>query len=338
MVGFVPYYELGALDKMDLADFTDVVYYALDLKANGLLDEAGSSTGWADLQGGAAATLVSAGHRAHDRVLLSVFSESPTVLAALAAHPLTDGRRLAGELAPLLSQFGFDGVDIDLEGQDGGDRAGFVTYVGELSARLRALDSSWTIMLNTFPQSAEDPTGFFDVQALARSVDDLFVMAYDMADDEIPAANAPLTGASLSIASTLATYTAAGLANKTILGTPFYGYDFPSQGPQVGAQAAGNPYAVTYDDIVSSIVHDGHKPVWDPVTDTPYTVFRRSGSWHQTWFDNPVSIALKTALAAQFHIAGVGAWELGMVQVAPQMIAVLTGGSPVVKLPLATQP
>jgi hypothetical protein len=314
VVGFVPYYELGGIDKMELADFTDVVYYAVDLKPNGLLDEAGSSTGWSDLQDGGAGNLVTSGHTAHDRVLLSVFSQSPGVLATLAAHP-GDGTRLADELAPLLSQFGFDGIDLDFEGEAGADRAGFVSYVAALSSRLRRLDPSWTIMLNTFPQSAEDTSGFLDVQALARYVDVLFVMAYDMTDNEIPSANAPLTGASLTVADALASYAAAGLAGKTILGTPFYGYDFPSQGSSVGAQASGQPYAVTYDAILASIVHDGHKPLWDPA-----------------------SIALKTALAAQFHIAGVGAWELGMVQQAPQMITVLTGGSPVVKLPLATQP
>ncbi len=338
VVGFVPYYELGSLGNADLAAFTDLVYYALNVERNGALEETSSSAGWTSLQDGSAGELVTVGHADRDRVLLSVFSQSQAVLGALSAHPLSAGRRLADELAPQLSSAGFDGVDLDLEGQDASDRSGFVAFVAAFSSRLRALDPTWTIMLNTFPQSVADTTGFFDVPALARSVNDLFVMAYDMDDTEIPSANAPLTGAALSVVGALASYTAAGLANKTILGTPFYGYDFPAQGSNVGAEASGPPYAVTYDAIVESVAHNGHKPLWDPVTETPYTVFRRSGSWHQTWFDNPASIALKTALAAQFHIAGVGAWELGMVQDAPEMISVLAGGSPVVKLPLATQP
>jgi spore germination protein YaaH len=213
-----------------------------------------------------------------------------------------------------------------------------VTFVKAFSARLRILDRSWTIMLNTYPQSVQDTTGFFDVPALAPAVDDLFVMAYDMDNTEIPSADAPLTGASLSDVSALASYSGAGLAAKVILGVPFYGYDFPAAGPKVGSQAAGPPYAVTYDQIVASVTTDGHKPLWDPVTGTPYTVFRRSGAWHQTWFDDPTSIALKTALAAQFHVAGVGAWELGMVRDQAGMVNVLTGGAPVVKLALASEP
>ncbi len=338
VVGFVPYYELGSLGSTNLAAFTDLVYYSLDVRRNGALVENSSSGGWTALQDGGAGNLVAAGHADGDRVLLSVFAESQTVLGSLSSHPLVSGKRLADELAPLLSQLAFDGVDLDLEGQDASDRAGFVAFVAAFSARLRSLDRSWTIMLNTLPQSAEDTTGFFDVPALAPSVDDLFVMAYDMDNTEIPSADAPLTGAALSDVIALITYSAAGLARKTILGMPFYGYDFPAAGARVGAQADGQPYAVAYYQIAASIAHDGHKPLWDPATDTPYTVFRRSGQWHQTWFDNPTSIALKTALAAQFHTAGVGAWELGMVQGEPEMIKVLTGGSAVVKLPLASQP
>jgi hypothetical protein len=337
VVGFVPYYELGSLATTDLAAFTDLVYYALDVSAKGSLVEASSSGGWSSLEDGGAGSLVATGHADGDRVLLSVFAQSQAVLGALSGHAAY-GLRLADQLAPLLTQFGFDGVDLDLEGQDASDRAGFVSFVTAFSARLRRIDPKWTIMLNTYPQSVEDTTGFFDVPALAPHVDQLFVMAYDMDNTEIPSANAPLTGTGLSVVGALATYAGVGLRAKVILGMPFYGYDFPAQGPKAGAEADGPPYAVTYDQIAASITVNGHKPLWDPITDTPYTVFRRSQKWHQTWFDNPTSIALKTALAGQFHIAGVGAWELGMVQDQPEMISLLGGGSPVVKLPLVHQP
>jgi spore germination protein YaaH len=241
-------------------------------------------------------------------------------------------------VASLLAHYGFDGVDLDLEGWDASDRAGFVAFVAAFSTTLRALDRSWTIMLNTYPQSAEDLTGFYDVKALSSHVDQMFVMAYDMDSTEIPSADAPLAGASLSDVSALASYVAAGLGPKVILGIPFYGYDFPASGPTDGAAATGSPYAVTYDEIAASITVDGHKPLWDAATETPYILFRLGKQWHQTWFDDPVSVALKTALAAQFHVAGVGVWELGMVAGAPEMIRALAGGSPVVKLSLAVKP
>ncbi len=334
VVGFEPWYELGSVSSTNLAELTSVVYSALDVRANGTLVERSSSGAWSALQNGGASALVSAGHAAGDQVLLSVFAQSQAVIGPLCAQPSRTGERLAGELAPLLSRYSFDGIDLDFESEDALGRNGFVSFVKALTTRLAALDPSPDVMLNVFPQSVFDTGGFIDVQALAPVVDQLFVMAYDMEDTEVASADAPLTGADLSVAGTLAAYRAAGLAHKTILGIPFYGYDFPAGGPGFGAQAVGNPYAVTYDAVVSSIVHDHHKPRWDPTTDTPYTVFKRGRQWHQTWFDDPVSVALKTAIAGQFGVAGVGAWELGMVKGQPQMVSLLTGGSPVVKLPL----
>ena len=64
-------------------------------------------------------------------------------------------------------------------------------------------------------------------------------------------------------------------------------------------------------------------------------MFRRNGKWHQTFFDDPVSIALKSALAAQFGCAGVGVWELGMSGNDASVDAALLGGAVPVKLPLA---
>lgn len=338
VVGFVPYYELSSIRSESLAAFTDLVYYEVDLRSNGSLVESSSSGGWSGVSNGGAASLVAAGHAAGDRVLLSVFTQSESVLGPLCSHAATTGALLGSELAGLLAKYHFDGVDLDLEGRAETDRAGYVRFVAALSARLAASDRSWVLMVNTYPQSAEDPTGFFDVKALSQYASQLFVMAYDMDNSEIPSPDAPLAGANLSDASALASYAAAGLAPKVILGVPFYGYDFPASGKGVPANSTGPPYAVTYDAVATSISVDGHLPLWDPQSETPYTVFRRDGKWHQTWFDDPVSVALKMALAAQFKVAGVGAWEIGMVQSAPQMLSALAGGSTVVKLPLAAQP
>ncbi len=186
-------------------------------------------------------------------------------------------------------------------------------------------------MLDTYPTSAFDQLGFFDVKALTPYVDELFVMAYDMQDPGIASATAPLTDASLNDAMALAEYAAVVPTRKVVLGIPLYGYDFPTASGHYGAEVTGSPVAVTYSQIVAA----GHKPTWDPTTETAVTMFRRNHKWHQTWFDDPVSIALKSALAAQFNCAGVGVWELGMADNDASIEAALLGGSLPVRLPLA---
>jgi hypothetical protein len=329
VVGFLPYWEVGSF-RPDYRALTTLAYYAVTLAAGGSITRSGE--GWSVLQSAALAADIRQAHAAGDRVLLTIFSESTPTLHSVASSPSVAGPRLAGQIAALLRAGGFDGVDLDLEGDSTADRAGFVRFVASFSSTLRSLHSTWSVMLNTYPTSAFDPIGFFDVKALMPHVSELFVMAYEMQDDEIPSPTAPLTNASLDDAMTLAEYASVVPSGRIVLGIPLYGYDFPASSGYDGADTTGPPVAVTFADIVTA----ARPAKWDPVTETAWTAFRRAGKWHQTWFDDPVSIALKSALAAQFGCAGVGVWELGMSGGDPAITAALLGGRPPVKLPLAT--
>lgn len=330
VVGFVPAYELGKVRTIALFDFSELVYSSVGLLASGGLDS--SSFGAAQIRYGHVAPLVQAAHRAGDPVLLSLALSYQAAIDSLVASPAAHAARTAAEAAALMRSAGFDGIDLDVEGQNSFDRSRFTAYVTALASDLRARNPTWSLLVNVYPSSVVDPGNFFDVARLAKVATQLFVMAYDMSDQQIPTATAPLTGADLSDATALATYAEAGLAGKCILGIPYYGYDFPASRAKVPADTAGTPYPVTYDSIVAA----GHAPLWDPVTETPYSVFRRAGRWHQTWFDDPVSVALKTALAWQFHTAGVGVWEVGMAAGEPQMTEALVDGGKVTRLPLAS--
>jgi spore germination protein YaaH len=328
VVGFLPYWEVGGVTP-DYRDLTTLAYWAVGLGAGGSIAQSGE--GYSTLTSASLAMDVSQAHAAGDRVLLTVFSQSPSVLNSVAAHPSTAGLRLARNTAVLLSAGKFDGVDLDLEGNSTADRDGFVRFVASFSKTLRSLGPTWSIMLDTYPTSALDPLDFFDIKAIIGYVNELFVMAYDMQQPDVASATAPLTNAPWSDAVTLAEYASVVPAQRIVLGIPLYGYDFPAASRFDGAATTGPPLAVTYADIVAA----GHPPRWDPVTETPWTVFKRDGKWHQTWFDDPVSIALKSALAAQFHCAGVGVWELGMSGNDGSITEALLGGRLPVKLPLA---
>ncbi len=329
IVGFLPYWEVGSFTP-DYQALTTLAYWAVGLGTDGSIAQGGQ--GGSTLTGAALALDIRQAHAAGDRVLLTVFSENTSVLHSVASHPSKAGPRLARNVAALLSAGEFDGVDLDLEGNSTADRGGFVRFVASFSRALKSLDPTWSIMLDTYPTSALDSLDFFDVKALTRYVDEFFVMAYDMQEPGVASATAPLTNAPWSDAIALAEYTSVVPARRIVLGIPLYGYDFPAASRRDGAATTGSPLAVTYAEIVAA----GHAPQWDPVTETPWAVFKRNGKWHQTWFDDPVSIALKSALAAQFDCAGVGVWELGMSGNDTSIVAALLGGRPPLKLPLAS--
>jgi hypothetical protein len=330
VVGFVPYWYLGPGVDADVASLTTVAYWALGINANGSLQESGPA--WADLGSSDLTSLVSSGHAAGDRVLLSIATDDETVLDAISASPGPAARKLVPTLVHLVEAHGFDGVDIDLEGRNGADRAGFATFVRLVAAGVHAADPRFEVVIDTYPQSASDPDDFFDIPAIAPAVDQFFVMAYDMYQPGVPSANAPLTGTSISDATALETYAAVVPRSKIVLGVPFYGGDWTFKDSAGVPLSATGPTALTYSTIAA-----GHHPArWDPATYTVWFSYRYQGHTHQTWFDDPLTLALKAALAQQYHVAGVGVWALGMEGADSGLLQALLGGSRPVKLPLVS--
>lgn len=335
VIGYAPYWTMAQLTAADFRDVSTLCYFGPTVGPSGELVRKG--LGWADLSGTRFIRLVTSAHAAGDRVLLTVSNSTPGEIAALLAHPAAHAARLANELVPLLSADHLDGVSLDIEGRDPSERRRFVAFVAAFSRSLHRADPGGELVLDTYPQSAGSSSDFFDVKALARHVDRLFVMGYDMEDATTASPNAPLFSPSLgpSDVKAVLAYKKAVSPKKIVLGVPFYGVDFTTGAPRHKDHAAHDPpVAVTYASIASA----AHPARWDPHSYTPYAKFRAKGATHETWYDDPVSIALKTALAETEGLAGTGVWCLGDEGGASAMVAALDGGGPPAKLPLLPGP
>ena len=307
VVGFLPYWEVGAFTP-GFSGLTTLAYWSVSLAAGGSIDDKGQ--GYSTLSSADLGLDVLRAHEAGVRVLLSVFSESNSVIASVSAHPSPAGRRLAAKMATLLRAGGFDGVDLDIEGDSTPDRKGFVQFVAAFAKSLRSMDRRWSVVIDTYPSSAYDPEGFFDIRALAPYVDQFFVMAYDMQEPDIASATAPLTDAYLNDALTLAEYTSVVPATKIVLGIPLYGIDFPTTSRQDGAETTGTQ-------VVGHLPADsGRRPcralgpgdrdavhgLPAPGTLAPDLV-RRSG------LDRPQDRARRSGSAAPASASGSSAWR-----------------------------
>jgi hypothetical protein len=322
--GFAPYWTLPQAASFDLADLTTLSYFSVDVNSDGSVDTSGP--GWAGYESQALADLVTRSHAAGDRVVLTVTCFDQGALDSLSSDPGAPGR-LASQLESLIEAKNLDGVNLDFEGTGSSDRQGLDRLVSGVSSALKATDPNWQVTMDTYASAAGDPGGFYDIAGLAQSVDAFFVMGYDMNDRQVPSATAPLTGGSFSDSEALSEYTSVVSPSKVILGVPYYGYDWPTSGPALGASATGAPSPMSYSQIASS----ARQVYWDPSTQTPWTSYEVGGQWHQTFFDDATSLALKAQLAASFHIAGLGVWALGMDGDDPSMVAALLGNAPVVK-------
>lgn len=322
--GFAPWWNLGGEGALNVKSMTTIAYFSVDVTPDGSVDQ--SDSGWNGYQSQALADLVTRAHEAGDRVVLTATCFGQSALDKLTSDPSAPSR-LGTTLVQLVQAKNLDGVNFDFEGQGPGDRAGLDNLVARASDQLRAANPHWQVSMSTYASSAGDPNGFFDIGGLNRSVDAFFVMAYDMDDPSVPSATSPLVGPGNNVETDLAEYASVVPTSKVILGVPYYGYDWPTSGPQSGSAATGTPAPVTYAQVAAS-----NLPwYWDPHTDTPWTEYQSGSQWHQVWIDNPTSLALKARLANADHLAGLGIWALGMDGNAPAMLAALLGNAPAAK-------
>lgn len=318
--GFAPYWTLNQSPGFDLHDLTTLAYFALGIAPDGSVQQSGD--GWDGYNSQDLASLIDRAHASGSRVVLTVNDFDDAQIHQLLTTPGT-ADRLAAQLTALIRAKNMDGANLDVEATGGGDRAAFVPFVTQVARTLHAANPHWQVTVDTYAGSAADPSSFFDVEHLAPAVDALFVMAYDMYGGGAQAQpNAPLQDYQFNDTDAMSEYTAVMPAGKVLLGTPFYGYDWQTTSNQPNASTVGDPQPMTYADIQAA----AHPVHWDPRSSTPFTVYQAGdGSWHETYYDNPQSLALKAQLVNQFHIRGLGVWALGMDGNDPAMMAALLG-------------
>lgn len=328
VTAFAPYWALDRAGGVDVRGVTTIAYFGVDVAGDGSLIRSGN--GWTGYSSQALVDLITRAHRVGTRVVLTAKSFDPDVLRSL-SRGSTAGRRLGRELAAAVTAKRLDGVNFDFEGFGSDYRAEFTKFIADATRELRAANPAWQMTIDTYATSAEVEDGFFDLRGLAAIVDALFVMGYDMYVTDVASPNAPLPRYERSMTA----YVAQVPPAKIIWGMPFYGYDWPTRDNRPRSPAVGPKTPLTYSEIVAA-----KRPrYWDPDASVPWTAYQVGGQWHETYYDDPSSLALKSRLADRFRLRGVGAWALRMDQNDKTLIGALVGAvTSIVLGPVAPPP
>jgi hypothetical protein len=317
---FAPYWTLAQSPLFDITGLSTIAYFSIGVNGDGTLDESGP--GWDGFQSQDLADLITRAHAAGERVVLTVNDFGQGSLDSLTSSP-TAPATLSGVLIPLLQAKSLDGVNFDFEGEGSGDQAGLTNLITSVASSLRAVDPHWQITMDTYASSAGDPGGFYDIPALGQVVDAFFVMDYELNLSGTASSASPLTSGMFSTQTTLAQYDAVVPASKVIIGTPFFGIDWPTDNGTMAAGATGGAA-----DIADSQAQGNGPEYWDPVTDTAWTSYQVGGQWHESYYEGENGLYDVSQMVTQNGARGVGIWALGMESDGAQMIAALDGISP----------
>lgn len=228
---------------------------------------------------------------------------------------------LVRNLLKAMSDFGYDGIDVDWEPMDAADQ-------GPLLALLRDLRAARPGMIITLPVGFESAS----IAALgpwyrdaAAVVDQMNMMTYDMAGAwtgwvswHSSALGDSQPDHPTSVTSTAAAYIAAGVpAGRLGIGIPFYGACWrgvsgPRQVLAPGADIYAADNAMSYTNILSQYYAAAARR-WDAAGSVPYLSFR-SGTGPESCtfisYEDEQSVAMKGAFVKSRSLGGAVVWTI----------------------------
>lgn len=227
--------------------------------------------------------------------------------AGLAAEMLATAatrNMFINRLEDLIKEYGYDGINLDIERINLADRENFSLLVKELYQRLEPQGFKVTVCVpaKTYDDTTSAWSGPFDYAAIGRYAHYVIIMTYD----EHGYHSGPGPIASTGWVRDVAGYAAANISpEKILLGIPGYGFDWAA-----GQKA---PKYISFAQAVDLAVSQGVNISWDNGGKAPYFTYRDSAQReHQVWFENASSLSHKLDIVEELNLRGIAIWRLGL--------------------------
>jgi spore germination protein len=223
---------------------------------------------------------------------------------------LSDANRrgaATGSIVWILKEYGYDGVNLDLENIDPKDRNNYTEFVEELASKMRG---SGKLLAICVPAKTDDArwnawSGAFDYKRLGSIADRVIVMAYD----EHWVGGPPGPIASIEWVRSVIDYATKTIPRERILlGLANYAYDWPT----AGGRATGTGRMIGERRAMEVAWSSRAKIVWDNRAQVPYFKYWRGSQEHTVYLENQYSAVFKINLAQTYGLKGVAVWRLGL--------------------------
>jgi spore germination protein YaaH len=330
VLGFAPYWSLGAADTWRYSLLTTVAYFGLDLRGDGSFDT--STSGWSAWNSQQFVNMVNAAHQSGDRVVIVIKCFDAATINQLVSSQSSIATAIDNTLNAIASK-NLDGVNVDFEGTSAGYpgvQSGMTNFMTQLFQRVHQWRSTGFVSIDTYSGSASWDGGIFRIGSLAPVADAIFVMAYDMIFSDLPnraGPNAPLHPyAPYNDSTAVAQYISKAPASKIVLGVPYYGYKWSTSSNQANGSALSGASAVGYSSAISDVQCAQANNLqlsqgWDGAGASPWAAWLSPssndpcggnyGKWRELYYDNALSLGFKYDLVEGNRLQGTGMWALG---------------------------
>ncbi|WNR44194.1 glycosyl hydrolase family 18 protein [Paenibacillus roseipurpureus] len=263
-------------------------------------------------------SFISEMHRRGIKVVpfLSNHWDKPNGIAAVDQN----AEKITTDIAAAVSKYGFDGINVDIEGVGDAYRAKFTTFVQKIRAKIPA-GKEVSVAVAANPQGwTTGWQGFYDYNELAKTSNYLMVMSYDESYDGGP--SGPVASIDFFEKSLTYTINQGVPKSKIVMGVPFYGRIWKLDGPTLNGDNVQG-LGVSNNKVAGILQKFGASESYDKVKQSPYcnitipagqSTFVASTELtagnYMLWYENETSIKQKILVSNQYGVAGNGSWSL----------------------------
>lgn len=250
-------------------------------------------------------------------LVLTSLTENGTFSSGLARDVIADpalSERVIDDIARILPEKGYGGVDVDFEyvpGENAGDYADFVRRINE---RLNGSDpnGTYTVFVSLAPKYRANQGGLLygghDYGGLGAAADGTLLMTYEWGYTYGP----PLAVSPINEVRRVVDYAVTEIPReKLLLGVPNYGYDWalPYVRGETKAESLGNMTAV------ARALENGAAIQYDEAAQAPFYTYlaatdSEDAAEHIVWFENARSADAMLRLVNEYGMRGIGVWNI----------------------------
>ena len=312
----MPFWLLDKADKDYIRYLTEMTYFGLTVNPDGTIQKytnpGEAEPGWYALTSGKFTP------PANLKMSLAVFSGDPEVINQIIAEPASHAANLAAEVGPIMDQYGFTTLNLDLENVlDASEsaRQNFTAFVRALKANLNkplTIDASPTDLVKTRT---------IDLKAVEAYIDAVILMTYDyhFSGSYVTGPVAPNGGAGIESEFDTETGIQKALeilpADKIILGVPLYGYEWETLEPGRRSAVLPGSGIVASNRRVEEFLAGcaSCSAQLESAAQESYLVYldQETNTYHQIFYPDEKFMKTKINLANKYNLGGLAFWALG---------------------------
>lgn len=228
---------------------------------------------------------------------------------------LDNKRELAKDIVDAIEKYNLDGINVDLENLNEDDREDYTEFV-KLLKRYMPSDKSISLAVAPNPYNVDKGwQGSFDYEELGKYSDYLVIMTYDESYPGGP--EGPVSSLSF-VEKSIENVLEVVPKEKVVLGIPFYGRLWKSDGEIRGLGVSLNKVEKLIKNYDSEVIYDEVAKSAKAIVrikshdEKPIVSYKKLEEGHYTiWFEDEKSIKEKLKLVKKYNLKGTASWSLG---------------------------